>query len=99
MLTREATGAYSGGMTTTQAATDTTSVQYEQGHRFTTLDNAARAYARVYGYTGRPGGWIYDRDGKPIVQGYTALGARLIRAGRITTYDTTRDGWIVLRPF
>lgn len=33
----------------------------------------ARTWGRANGYQGRAGGWIYDSQGRAVVQGWTAL--------------------------
>lgn len=62
---------------------------------------AAREYARHNGFKSAPGGWIYDRRGKPYVQGWATFAKRLVGAGRIRQLRAERaDGgysetWIV----
>ena len=36
-------------------------------------DKKARAWAQKHGMEGRPGGWIYDREGNPVAQGWSGL--------------------------
>lgn len=43
----------------------------------------ARAWAEHFGYKGKPGGWIYDDNGRPVVQGWAGLAQRLIARGYI----------------
>lgn len=49
----------------------------------TALTRAARTVAEVRGWTGRPGGWIYDNNGRPICHGWASLAQALVRAGYI----------------
>lgn len=41
--------------------------------------SAAKAWAKANGWGGRKGGWIYNRQGEPICQGWAALTGRLVR--------------------
>lgn len=43
---------------------------------------ALRQWALDGGYTGRPGGWIYDRSGETVTQGWFNFASMMIRAGR-----------------
>lgn len=43
----------------------------------------ARVFARHFGWTGRPGGWIYTTDGRPICQGWDNLAEALTSRGWI----------------
>jgi len=46
---------------------------------------AAKAWAKLYGYKGAGGGWIYgpDRDSRPVTQGWGSFAIFLKRQGRI----------------
>jgi hypothetical protein len=46
-------------------------------------EQIARLYTQHHGWQGRSGGWIYDTDGKPILQGYWHLSEILIELGVI----------------
>ena len=48
---------------------------------------AARKVAQLRGHEGREGGWIYNRSGIPIVQGYWRYSKRLLDAGVIAKDD------------
>jgi hypothetical protein len=43
----------------------------------------ARVFAEHFGFTGRPGGWIYSPAGNPIAHGWSAFGANLAQRGFI----------------
>lgn len=75
---------------------------YLPGHVFRDLTTAGRAVARHLGLTGRPGGWLYDRRGKPVMQGYVSVVAP--RVGRVvpetrwlTAYDAAAGGYVLKR--
>lgn len=53
-------------------------------HVYKRLELAARAYAKRQGWTSKAGGWIYGRNGRPLMQGYGELGRRLERSGAVT---------------
>jgi hypothetical protein len=44
---------------------------------------AARAWAKLYGYQGRSGGWIYDASGEIVTQGWQSFALYLRRNNRI----------------
>lgn len=44
---------------------------------------ATKAWAAEHGYRGSKGGWIYDSNGEPVVQGWLAFTGMLCRANRI----------------
>lgn len=52
---------------------------------------AARKLAAIRGDEGREGGWIYNRNGTPIVQGWQSYGQRMFRAG-LLAQDAEHDG-------
>jgi hypothetical protein len=58
---------------------------------------AARIIARHLGYEGREGGWIYDRHGRPVVQGYRGLANRYSRAIVARKVTDPRTGATVTR--
>lgn len=47
------------------------------------IEKAAKAWAKLYGYEGRAGGWIYDPSGESVTQGWTSFAGDLRRAGKI----------------
>ena len=55
---------------------------------------AAKAWAKMYGYTGRAGGWIYTPNGEPFVQGWRSFAEYLKRRGDIALGDD--KAWYVL---
>jgi hypothetical protein len=56
---------------------------------------AARAWAKLHGYEGRSGGWIYRPDGKIVTQGWHSFALYLRRNNRIA--QSTENGlWYVL---
>jgi hypothetical protein len=52
---------------------------------------AAQKLAAIRGHEGREGGWIYDRNGRPLVQGWENYGRRLADAGLIAQ-DAEHEG-------
>ena len=56
-------------------------------------ETAAKIYAVVHGYEGRNGGWIYNAEGRPIVQGWRPFADRLERTRHI--YQNTDGFWLV----
>jgi hypothetical protein len=55
---------------------------------------ATRAWAKVHGYEGRQGGWIYDPQGSPVVQGWWNFAQIQKRKGNIA--EGADDKWYVL---
>jgi hypothetical protein len=43
----------------------------------------AHVWADHFGYTGRPGGWIYSPAGRPVAHGWAALARELSSRGWI----------------
>jgi hypothetical protein len=60
-------------------------------------EDAARIIARHLGYHGREGGWIYDRHGRPVIQGYWKLAVRLGRAIVPKEVTDPKTGQLVTR--
>jgi hypothetical protein len=54
---------------------------------------AARAWAKQHGWEGRPGGWIYNPRGKPVVQGWWSFAEMLKRKSWIS--EGADDKWYV----
>ncbi len=50
---------------------------------------AAKIVASHRGHYGKVGGWIYDKNDRPIVQGWHAYGGRLEQAGVIAEREVT----------
>lgn len=40
---------------------------------------ATKAWAKANDYEGRPGGWIYNAKGRPVIQGWAGLTGILVR--------------------
>lgn len=40
---------------------------------FSSQARAGRAYGGIKGYNGKPGGWIYNQQGRVLAQGWAAL--------------------------
>jgi hypothetical protein len=47
------------------------------------VTKATKAWATEHGFRGAKGGWIYDNNGEPVVQGWMAFAGMLRRAERI----------------
>jgi len=45
----------------------------------------AKRFGKTFGYSGVPGGWIYDRTGKPVAQGWLSF---------YTVFSTSITMWI-----
>lgn len=58
-----------------------------------TLEAAARAYGARHGVSGRKGGWLHNRDGRLIVQGWLNYGQRLLRNGTVVAIDANGQRW------
>ena len=54
-----------------------------------TREAAAKIVASHRGHRGKVGGWIYDQQGRPIVQGWHAYGGRLEQAGILVEREVT----------
>lgn len=55
---------------------------------------AAKAWAKLYGYEGRSGGWIYSPAGHPVIQGWKCFADYLRRGKKIAKGS---DGkWYIL---
>jgi hypothetical protein len=55
---------------------------------------AARAWAKLYGYKGAGGGWIYDTKGRTVCQGWQSFAEYLRRNGKIVRGSD--DLWYVI---
>ena len=54
-----------------------------------TREAAAKIVASHRGDYGKVGGWIYNQQGRPIVQGWHAYGGRLEQAGILAEREVT----------
>jgi hypothetical protein len=61
---------------------------------FSGRSKAAKAWAKLHGYEGREGGWIYNPSGHTVTQGWASFASICARQGRIAPGS---DGaWYVL---
>jgi hypothetical protein len=52
-------------------------------------EHAAKIVAKHLGVYGKVGGWLYDRNDRPIVQGWAAYADRLTTNGIIKPHEVT----------